>query len=449
MVESRWRAERGPLATRMRPESFDQILGQDHIVGPGRLLRRAVESDRLTSAIFWGPPGSGKTTLASVIARHTRSHFEQASAVLVGVADIRRVVAAARERIRMHGQGTVLFLDEIHRFNKGQQDALLPHVEDGTMILLGATTENPYFTINSALLSRARVFRLKAMEEQQLVDLLRRAASDPERGLGDLQLSLDEDAVWHWARMAEGDARTALNALELAALTTEPNADGIRQITLAIAAESMQQKAVVYDRTGDGHYDVISAFIKSIRGSDPDAGLYWLAVMLEAGEDPRFVARRLMILAAEDVGLADPQALVLAVAAAECLEMVGLPEARIALAEIVVYLALAPKSNTTYAALQRAEEEVRSGPRGEVPLHLRNPVHPGLAGLGHGRGYIYPHDTGGYASQAYTPETIEGAYYRPQPTGHELGLVRDWLQRVQSHNPCGDPPRSGDKEDGQ
>ncbi len=441
--EKAWRERHSPLAARMRPRDFDEVVGQDHVIGPGKLLRRAVESDRLSSAVFWGAPGTGKTSLAIVIAARTSSHFEAASAVMIGVAEIRRVVKEARERIRMHQQKTILFLDEIHRFNKAQQDALLPHVEDGTLILLGATTENPYFTINSALLSRSRVFRLRSLTEEDLVTVMQRALSDRKRGLLDMDLVVDQEALDHWARMADGDARTALNALELAALTTDPSPLGTRSINLDTAQESIQRKAIRYDRDGDGHYDTISAFIKSIRGSDPDAGLYWLAVMLEAGEDPRFIARRLMILASEDIGLADPGALTMAVAAAQCLEMVGLPEGSIPLAEVVVYLALAPKSNSAYAALGRAQEEVKNGPPGQVPLHLRNPVHPGLKAMGHGKGYQYPHHTAaGYADQAYRPELVKGSYYRPGGHGAEIELAGSWWQRLGRSGQAGDePPR--------
>lgn len=426
-----WRERESPLASRFRPQDLDEIVGQDHIVGPGRLLRRAVEADRLSSAIFWGPPGTGKTTLALVISRVTRSHFESSSAVTVGVAQVRGMVEKARERLRVYQQRTILFLDEIHRFNRAQQDVLLPHVEEGIVVLLGATTENPFFTLNSALLSRSRVFQLKPLQEEDLVDLLKKAIADPQRGLGQLPLQVSGEALEHWARMSEGDARSALNALELAALSTSPGSDGLIDIDLEVAQESIQRKALRYDREGDVHYDTISAYIKSVRGSDPDAALYWLARMLEAGEDPRFLARRLMILASEDVGLACSAGLTLAVAAARCLEMVGLPEGRIPLAHATVYLALAPKSNTAYLALGRAEEEVREGGKGEVPLHLRNPVHPALAEMGHGQEYRYPHDfRNAHVDQDYLPEGLSGAYFRPQDQGEEAQLVARWLARL-------------------
>ncbi len=429
--ERQWQRRQGPLAARFRPRTMDEMVGQDHIVGPGRLLRRAAEADRLTSAVFWGPPGTGKTTLAMIIASMTESHFESSSAVTVGVSQVRQKVQEARERLRVYEQRTILFLDEIHRFNRAQQDVLLPHVEEGIVVLLGATTENPFFTLNSALLSRSRVFRLKPLAEDDIVALLQSAVSDRERGLGHMDLQVDPEAMRHWARMADGDARSALNALELAALSTQPSGEGRIYIDLEAAQESIQRKALKYDREGDSHYDTISAFIKSVRGSDPEAALYWLARMLEAGEDPRFIARRLMILASEDIGLADSRGLLVAVAAAQCLDRVGLPEGRIPLAHATVYLALTDKSNSAYQALGRAEKEVSEGGAGEVPLHLRNPAHPALGEMGHGREYLYPHDhPGHHVSQEYLPGSLEGSYFSPGKEGEEAELVGKWLQRL-------------------
>lgn len=419
-------AETRPLAARMRPRNLAEFVGQQHIVGPGRLLRRAIEADRLfSSLIFWGPPGSGKTTLARVIAAVTHNHFESLSAVMSGVKDIRRLVSEAQKR-RSGGQRTVVLIDEIHRFNKAQQDALLPHVEEGLLTLIGATTENPYFEVIGPLLSRARVFIFQPLSEDEILVLLRRALQDPEHGLGDYPAEVDDEALHHLARMAAGDARNALNALELAVLSTPPDPEGRIRVDLAVAAESIQRRAVFYDRQGDAHYDTISAFIKSVRGSDVDAALYWLARMLHAGEDPKFIVRRLFILAAEDIGLADPQALVQVSAAAQALTWVGLPEARYHLAQATIYLALAPKSNSTQAYF-RALQAVTEPGRGEVPLHLRDSSRDGRA-LGHGRGYKYPHHyPGHYVSQTYLPEELEGKkFYQPGEEGVEKELSSRW-----------------------
>lgn len=417
-----------PLAARMRPRQLDEFVGQEAVVGPGSLLRTAIERDELPSAIFWGPPGCGKSSLAAVIAATTGAHFETFSAVTSGVADVRRAIEAARAR-RRRGQQTVLFIDEIHRFNKAQQDAFLPHVEDGTIVLLGATTENPYFSVNSPLLSRARLFRLEALGDEQLRALIRRALTDEERGLGALRVALDPDAETHLVSYANGDARTALNALELAANSVVPAADGTRRVTLPDAEEGIQRRALAYDRAGDQHYDVISAFIKSMRGSDPDAAVYWLHRMLAAGEDPRFLCRRMMIHAAEDVGLADPNALVVASAAAHALELVGLPEAQIPMTEAAIYIATAPKSNAVITAIGRAQADLRDRPQGPVPRHLRDTSYPGAQRLGHGDGYLYPHDfPGNYTSQQYVPEgAMSGPYYEPTANGHEQ-LIRERLR---------------------
>lgn len=415
------RKKEAPLATRMRPERFEDFVGQQEIVGPNRLLRRAIEADRLTSMIFYGPPGTGKTTLAFLIAKYTKAHFETVNAVSTGVAELRKLIKEAEERYTLHGKRTIVFIDEIHRFNKGQQDALLPAVEDGTIILLGATTENPYYEVNTPLLSRSRIFRLRSLTDDELKQVIDRALQDREKGLGDLRVELEPAALEHLVRVAEGDARLALNGLELAALTTEPRADGRRLLTEEIIADSVQQKVIRYDKQGDNHYDTISAFIKSIRGSDPDATLFYLAKMLKAGEDPKFIARRMIVHAAEDIGNADPQGLVVAVAAAQAVEMVGLPEARIPMAQAAVYLATAPKSNACYQGIDRALADVDAVSQGTIPMHLRDASHPGSRQLGHGQGYLYPHDfPGHYVRQEYLPAELKGRrYYEPTTEGYE------------------------------
>ncbi len=413
-----------PLAARMRPRTLEEFVGQEHILGPGKLLRRAIETDRLfSSIILWGPPGTGKTTLAMIIANTTKSHFETLSAVLAGVADIRRVVTEARERRGMHGQRTILLVDEIHRFNKAQQDALLPHVEDGTIILIGATTENPYFEVVGPLLSRSRVFQLRPLTEVQTETLLRRALADGERGYGRRRILATDEALAHLAHVAGGDARAALNALELAVESTPPDPDGVVRLTLEVAQESIQRRAVRYDRAGDEHYDTISAFIKSVRGSDPDAALYWLAKMLYAGEDPEFIMRRLLILAGEDIGLADPHGVVVAAACAQALQYVGLPEAQYHLALATLYLATAPKSNSA-GALFRALAVVEQEGQVEVPDHLKDASRDGAA-LGHGRGYLYPHDfPGHWVAQEYLPWALRGKrFYEPSDQGYEREIA--------------------------
>lgn len=419
-----------PLAARMRPRTLDELAGQEAIMGPGRLLRRAIESDRLfSSIILWGPPGTGKTSLAMIIAQRTQAHFEALSAVLSGVADLRRVIAAAKERRIMHGQRTILLVDEIHRFNKAQQDALLPHVENGTVTLIGATTENPYFEVNKALVSRSRIFQIEPLGEEELLTLLERALADPERGYGGRPIRADREALVHLARVAGGDARVAYNALELAAESTPADAEGVVQIDLNVAQESIQRRAILYDRDGDAHYDTISAFIKSVRGSDPDAALYWLAKMVYAGEDPRFIMRRLLILAAEDIGLADPQAVAVTAACAQALEWVGLPEAQYHLAEATLYLATAPKSNSCGAYWQ-ALAEVEAEGRVSVPRHLQDASRD-AEGLGHGDGYRYPHAyPGHWLPQQYLPEELQGRYfYQPSDQGYEAGLREQVLRR--------------------
>lgn len=421
--------KKAPLALRMAPRNLDEFVGQEAILGPGKLLRRAIEADQLSSIILYGPTGCGKTALARIIARTTRAHFETLNAVTAGVSDLRRVIQEARDRLAFHRKRTILFIDEIHRFNKAQQDALLPYVEDGTIILIGATTENPYFEVNPALVSRSRVFRLEALTDDQVREILQRALRE-ERGLGGMAVQVDPEALDHLVRVAGGDARSALNALELAVLTTPPGPDGVRHITLEVAAESIQRRALAYDRDGDQHYDTISAYIKSLRGSDPDAALYWLARMLYAGEDPAFIARRLVIAAAEDVGMADPQALVVAMAAASALEFIGMPEAQIPLAEATVYVATAPKSNAAYLALNAARREVEEKRISGVPLHLRDAHYKQAATLGHGRDYKYPHDyPGNYVEQQYLPDGWEtGRYYHPTENGYEK-TVKERLTR--------------------
>ena len=423
-LEERDRAElerTAPLAARMRPRNFDEFVGQEHIVGPGHTLRRAIELDRLSSVILWGPPGSGKTTLAEVVARMTNSHFAAISAVSAGVADLRRIVEQAKRRGQATGQRTILFIDEIHRFNKAQQDAILPFVERGTITLIGATTENPSFEVNSALLSRCRVFTLGPLTDGEVELIVRRAVSDSERGLGAMGVELAPDALGHLVNMANGDARVALNALEAAAEAAAPNEQGRRVLTLPDIEDALQRRALMYDKEGEQHYDIISALHKSLRGSDPDAALYWLGRMLEAGEDPLYVARRLIRFASEDVGMADPQALVVAVAAQQVAHFVGMPEANVMLAQAVVYLATAPKSNSLYAAYSEVQQDVKRTRADPVPLHLRNPVTRLMREIGYGKGYKYAHQfPGHYVEQQNLPDSLQGKrYYHPSDQGFE------------------------------
>jgi putative ATPase len=407
-----------PLAARMRPRSLAEFTGQSHILSPGKLLRRAIEADRIQSLIFYGPPGTGKTSLAQIIALQTRSKFERLSGVESNVADMRRVLSGAGHRLMNTGESTILFIDEIHRFNKAQQDILLPDVESGIVRLIGATTHNPFFFVNSPLVSRSQIFELRPLTEQELLELLARALGDEIRGLGHIKIEVAPEALQHLARLADGDARKALNSLEIAALTTSPGPDGIVRIDLRVAEESIQRKAVVYDGDGDAHYDTISAFIKSMRGSDPDAALYWLAKMIHAGEDPRFITRRVLICAAEDVGLADPMALVLANAAHQAAEIIGWPEARIPIAEAVIYISAAAKSNTSYVGIDAALEDVRSGRTLPVPEHLRDAHYAGAKKLGHGTGYQYAHDhPDHFVAQDYLGEPRR--YYEPTEQGTE------------------------------
>ncbi len=426
-----------PLAARMRPKTLEEVAGQKHLLAEGKLLRRAIETDRFSSLIFYGPPGVGKTTLASVIARHTSAYFVMLNGVESNVSDIREKVSEAKARQTLHGQKTILFVDELHRFNKAQQDVLLPHLERGTVRFIGATTENPYFAINSAMLSRSQIFPLEPVPDSEIIALLRRAMTDTARGLGRMPLSADDEALAHIALKADGDVRKALTALEVAALSTPPAADGGIRISLEVAEESIQKKAVKYDRAGDGHYDTISAFIKSMRGSDPDAALYWLAFMLNAGEDIRFIARRLVICASEDVGLADSNALRVALAAAQAAEMLGMPEARIPLAHATVYIATAPKSNSAYAGINAALQDVQEGKTLAVPEHLATPTRKKLAIL---RGvseqdtqYKYAHDFGDdhFVPQAYLPEGR--IYYTPTQNGMELRIA-ERMQHLRNKN---------------
>ena len=411
--------EYAPLAARMRPRSIDEVVGQKHLLGEGKALRALVASGGLSSIVLWGPAGTGKTTLAHVIAGTSSAHFEPMSAVTSGVADVRKAIEAARDRLAQQGRRTVLFLDEIHRFNKAQQDALLPAVENGWIVLVGATTENPSFEVNSPLMSRSLLFRLEALTHDDLLEVLRRALDDSERGIGGFLIEVDDEAVEHIAAGAGGDARAALNVLEAGASIA--TASG--RLDLAAAEEALQRRALPYDKSGDWHYDVISAFIKSMRGSDPNAAVYWMVRMLDAGEDPRFVARRMVIFASEDVGNADPTALEVAVAAHRALEFVGLPEAKLNLAQSAVYLALAPKSNASALALWRAEEDLKAGPL-QVPAHLRDSHSPASRSTGAGVGYKYPHDHGGYVEQDYLPEQLRDRRYFEPVRGAEEELSR-------------------------
>jgi len=418
-----------PLANRMRPRTLEEYVGQEHILGPGRLLRRAIQADQLSSLIFYGPPGTGKTTLAMVIANSTQSHFITINAVLAGVKEIREAIATAQERRSMYGQRTTLFVDEVHRWNKAQQDALLPHVENGTIILIGATTENPYFEVNKALVSRSRIFQLKPLTTDDLYQIARNAMAKPERGYGHLEVSIAEDALDHLVDVANGDARGVLNALELAVETTPPGENGRIQITLAVAEESIQRKAVLYDKDGDTHYDTISAFIKSVRGSDPDAALYWLAKMDYAGEDPRFLFRRMAILASEDIGLADPNAVTVVLSCWQAFERLGLPEGRFPLAQAAIYLATAPKSNSTMAFFD-ARRAVEQEKVDEVPNHLKD-SNRDKEGFGHGQGYLYPHAyRDHWVAQQYLPDALQGKlFYQPSDQGYEKGIRDDVARR--------------------
>jgi putative ATPase len=417
------RRQRAPLADRLRPRSLDEFVGQHHILGPGKLLRRAIEADRVTSLILFGPPGTGKTTLARIVANTTASYFATLNAVLAGVKDIRQAIADANDRLRHHHQRTILFVDEVHRFNKAQQDALLPHVENGTVVFIGATTENPYFEVIKALVSRSRVFELKTLDRDALEDVMKRALHDNDRGYGTLNVRVDPDASRHLVDTANGDARSLLNALELAVETTEAGPDGTIHVDISVAEDSIQRRAVLYDKEGDAHFDTISAFIKSMRGSDPDAALYWMARMVYAGEDPRYIFRRMLIFAGEDIGLADPNAIRMASACAQAFEYVGLPEGQFLLAECCLYLSTAPKSNSSLAyfdALRHVEDEQS----GEIPDPLKD-GNRDAEGLGHGKGYLYPHAyREHYVPQQYLPNEMQGTFfYQPSDEGYEKQIA--------------------------
>ena len=420
-----------PLAARMRPDTLEEFVGQSHIIGKDKLLSRAIEADRLSSIVLYGPPGTGKTTLAKIIANTTKSAFEQLNATTAGMKEIKEVVDRAKMRIGMNGEKTILFIDEIHRFDKTQQDALLPHVEEGTVILVGATTENPYFEVNKALVSRSIIFQLMPLETEDIATLLRRAVKDEEKGFGYLKIDLPEESVLFLADRANGDARAALNALELAVLTTREDEQGVIAIPLAVAEECIQKRALQYEKDGDNHYDTISAFIKSMRGSDPDAALYYLAKMIYAGEDPKFIARRVVICASEDVGNADPHALQVAMAAAEAVQFVGMPEGRIPLAQAVTYVASAPKSNAAYMGVEKAMSDVRNIKIKSVPNHLKDAHYGGAKELGHGLTYKYAHDfPGHYVKQQYLPDELVGKiYYEPTENGVEK-RIGEHLRRL-------------------
>ena len=426
--------DESPLASRLRPTTLDEVVGQQHIVGKDKLLYRAIKADKLSSIIFYGPPGTGKTTLAKVIANTTSAEFMQINATSAGKKDMEEVVAAAKNNQGMYGKKTILFIDEIHRFNKGQKDYLLPFVEDGTIILIGATTENPYFEVNPALLSRSVIFELRKLSTEDIRTLLLRAVNDTEKGMGSYHAQVDDDALEFLADMANGDARAALTAIELGILTTDRSEDGIIHITLDVASECIQKRVINYDKTGDNHYDTISAFIKSMRGSDPDAAVYYLARMLYAGEDVKFIARRIMILASEDIGNADPQALQVAVAAAQAVERLGMPEARIVLAQAVTYMASAPKSNSAINAIDKAMRVVQETKTPPVPVHLQDAHYKSAGKLGHGKGYKYAHDyKNHYVKQQYLPDGLTGeVFYEPSENGYEQ-QIRAYYKKIKEN----------------
>lgn len=422
--------KREPLAYRMSPRTLEEFVGQEEIVGSGKLLYRMIKADRISSVILYGPPGTGKTSLARIIAATTKSNFEKLNAVTAGVSDIRRIVTDTQNPMLNPSGKTVLFVDEIHRFNKSQQDALLPYVENGTIVLIGATTENPFFEVNKALISRSSVFMLRPLSKDAVIKLLKKALADKERGLGHYEVKMEDAAFDYLAEVCGGDARKALNSLELAVMTSEIRADSKIYIDIPTLEECLQKKAIRFDKTGEEHYDNISAFIKSMRGSDPDAAVFYLARAIYAGEDPEFLARRIIICASEDVGMANPNALQVAVAAAEAVKMIGMPEGRIILAQAAVMVATSPKSNASYSAVNKALEDIASKPTGEVPMHLRNAVTTGMKDLGYGQGYKYAHDyPGNIVKQEYLPEVMKGTiYYKPTTNGYE-GKIKEWLER--------------------
>jgi putative ATPase len=436
--------QQAPLATRMRPNTLNAFVGQEHLIGKGRVLRKAIETDRIPSMILWGPPGCGKTTLANVIANSTGAFFAPVSAVSASVADLRRIVSQAKDRHKVQNQRTILFIDEIHRFNKTQQDAVLPYVEDGTVILIGATTENPSFEVTSPLLSRSRVLPLKPLTPDEIQTLLFRAMTDKLLGIGDLNVELSQDALNHLISMSNSDARMALNTLEIAALSTTPDETGRRLISLPTIEDAFQKRAVLYDRAGDQHYDLISALHKSMRDSDPDASIYWLAMMLEAGEDPLYIARRMIRFASEDIGMADPQALVIAMAAQQAVNFIGMPEGNLALAEAAVYLATAPKSNSLNTAYSKVQDAIKKGASESVPLHLRNAVTPLMKDLGYGKDYKYAHDYPDHVvEQEHLPGTLKDKkFYTPGTLGYErqvFSRMKEWQQK-KAHPPQSPPP---------
>lgn len=421
----------------MRPRTLEEFVGQGHIMEPGKLLPRAISADRITAIILYGPPGTGKTTLAYIIANTTGSRFERLSAVTSNVGDIRRIITEAKNRLATTKKKTILFIDEIHRFNKAQQDVLLPDIENRTIQLIGATTHNPFFSVIAPLVSRSQIFQLYPLKPEDISIIIKRAISNKERGLGNYKIRLDKEPLSFWTEVCDGDARRALNALEIAVLTTPPAANGSIHITLNVASESIQKKAVVYDQDQDSHYDTISAFIKSLRGTDPDAALYWLAKMLYAGEDPAFIARRLVICASEDVGNADPRALMVATSALQAVEFIGMPEARIPLAQATVYIACAPKSNSAYLGIEKAIEDVENGRTLEVPAHLRDSNYPGAKKLGHGTGYKYSHNgTKHYIEQEYMP--CAKKYYIPTNMGYER-KIKEWLEQLKKYDKTRNP----------
>ncbi|MFC2022828.1 replication-associated recombination protein A [Chloroflexota bacterium] len=429
------KGKEAPLAARIRPASFHDFVGQEHIIGEGRVLRKAIDTGQLPSIILWGPPGSGKTTLSFIIANTTDSHFSPVSAVSAGVADLRRIIEETKERRKFYQQKTIMFIDEIHRFNKAQQDAILPFVEDGTVILIGATTENPSIQVVSPLLSRCQVFALNPLSEDEIRIIILRALKDRLRGLGTLNVELAPDAMTHLLHMSNNDARIALNTLEVAALVTPPGTDDKRTVKLPTIEDAIQRRALCYDRTDEQHFDTISALHKSMRGSDPDASLYWLARMLEAGEDPLYIARRLVRFSSEDIGMADPHALLVAVAAQQAVQLIGMPEANLALAQATVYLATAPKSNSLYQAYSLVVEEVKKGPAAQVPLHLRNPSTPLMKEMGYGEGYKYAHDyPEHFVRQQHLPDPLQGKhYYTPSKQGYEQEIaarLKAWWQET-------------------
>ncbi|MCT4542530.1 MAG: replication-associated recombination protein A [Vallitalea sp.] len=420
-----------PLAARLRPTSIEEVVGQEHIIGKGKLLYRAIKADKLGSLIFYGPPGTGKTTLAKVIANTTKSEFVQLNATISGKKDIQKVIEEAKSRLGMTLGKTILFIDEIHRFNKAQQDALLPYVEDGTITLIGATTENPYFEVNNALVSRSRVFQLKPLSSEDIKKLILRAIEDKEKGMGNFNATIDKEALAFLADMANGDARAALNAVELGVLTTEPDEEGVIRLTLDVASECIQKRVINYDKNGDNHYDTVSAFIKSMRGSDPNATVYYLARMIYAGEDPKFIARRIVICAAEDVGNADPKAIEVAMAAASAIDFIGMPEGRIILSQAATYVACAPKSNAAYLAIDDALEDVKNIQINTIPTYLKDSHYRGAKDLGNGTGYKYAHDYDNhYVEQQYLPdELVNKKYYVPTEQGYEK-TIREYLREL-------------------